>query len=277
MSCPKVVQRAPAMGSDGFFLWAAFESSPSLATLRERAAARKESLARQRQFDELKLRVLNALVACCLQCAATVTSPCEFCVDRCLGSSRAPPSDDTAAMEQKLTVREDMPPPPPSQLDISPQAITRLVAELRREAAAWRPPAASASLQRLEEEDPDYAKPLKGSQTEARARAAHDHIEKEVLQLLEVIEAHGARGVASDHEVLIRFGELFDVYSDISNKVVGVLVRARKYGLVYFRGEMLLQRRDDDQPVVLLKTAEEARATIFQDGRGEFASGSLAA
>ena len=35
------------------------------------------------------------------------------------------------------------------------------------------------------------------------------------------------------------------MYTVISNKVVGLLLRARKHGLVDFPGEMLYQRRDD--------------------------------
>jgi hypothetical protein len=39
-----------------------------------------------------------------------------------------------------------------------------------------------------------------------------------------------------------------------------MLLLARKHGMVYFRGEMLLQTRDDTQPIVLLKSSHEARA-----------------
>lgn len=40
----------------------------------------------------------------------------------------------------------------------------------------------------------------------------------------------------------------------ISNKVVGILIRARKHGFVDFEGEMLYQRRDDDKVIRLLKS-----------------------
>ena len=38
----------------------------------------------------------------------------------------------------------------------------------------------------------------------------------------------------------------------ISNKVVGVLLRARKYGFVTFEGETLFQGRDDNVVITLL-------------------------
>ena len=40
--------------------------------------------------------------------------------------------------------------------------------------------------------------------------------------------------------------ELFELYKVISSKVVGLLLRARKHGLVQFEGEMLYQGRDDN-------------------------------
>lgn len=67
-----------------------------------------------------------------------------------------------------------------------------------------------------------------------------------------MIEEHG-KPIASD-VVEIKFGELFRLYQVISNKVVGVLIRARKYGFVEFEGEMLYQRRDDNVIIKLVKS-----------------------
>ena len=57
----------------------------------------------------------------------------------------------------------------------------------------------------------------------------------------------------------IQFGRLFEIYVRISNKLVGVLLRARKHGLVHFEGETLFQRRDDHVPVSLLRPSKEIR------------------
>uniref|UniRef100_A0A8D0C7C0 Costars domain-containing protein n=1 Tax=Salvator merianae TaxID=96440 RepID=A0A8D0C7C0_SALMN len=56
-----------------------------------------------------------------------------------------------------------------------------------------------------------------------------------------------------DGHVRITFKQLFDRYVTISNKVVGVLLRARKHGLVDFEGEMLWQGKDDDVIITLLE------------------------
>uniref|UniRef100_A0A673HS45 Costars domain-containing protein n=1 Tax=Sinocyclocheilus rhinocerous TaxID=307959 RepID=A0A673HS45_9TELE len=50
----------------------------------------------------------------------------------------------------------------------------------------------------------------------------------------------------------VTFGELFDRYVRISDKVVGILMRARKHGKVAFEGEMLWQGRDDGVIITLL-------------------------
>lgn len=49
----------------------------------------------------------------------------------------------------------------------------------------------------------------------------------------------------------MKFRPLFNIYTRVSNKLVGVLLRARKYGLVEFDGEMLFQGRDDSVQIRL--------------------------
>lgn len=70
--------------------------------------------------------------------------------------------------------------------------------------------------------------------------------------LLKVIKENGTK-VDQEGHIGISFKRLFDIYINISNKVVGILLRARKYGLVDFRGEMLFQGRDDDVLIKLIK------------------------
>ena len=113
-----------------------------------------------------------------------------------------------------------------------------------------------------------YGRPLEGSMTERRGRDAHTHISREVEELCAAIRAIGRReggdglrdgdvgerGCAEEHgteTVRVEFGELFDHYVTISNKLVGVLLRARKQGLVHFDGEMLWQGQDDHVVITL--------------------------
>ncbi|XP_040900636.1 actin-binding Rho-activating protein-like [Toxotes jaculatrix] len=104
----------------------------------------------------------------------------------------------------------------------------------------------------------DYGRPLQGSMTEQRGKDAHTHISKEVQELCEVIrnigEPRDGDGGGSDGKVItVEFGKLFEHYVTISNKLVGVLLRARKQRLVNFEGEMLWQGKDDHVVITLLQ------------------------
>ena len=61
---------------------------------------------------------------------------------------------------------------------------------------------------------------------------------------------------------VIDFKRIFDIYVVISNKLVGVLLRARKYGIVDFPGETLFQRRDDDVIIKLLYTPNQVKERL---------------
>lgn len=96
----------------------------------------------------------------------------------------------------------------------------------------------------------DYGRPLEGSRTERRGKEAHSHIAREVMVLCQIIRELGHRREDGRREV--EFGRLFEHYVSISNKLVGVLLRARKQGLVQFKGEMLWQGKDDRVLISLL-------------------------
>lgn len=103
--------------------------------------------------------------------------------------------------------------------------------------------------------DKEYGRPVAGSKTETRGRFAGAHISQEVKQLCQIIFQMGEE--QPDGTFSVTFRRLFDRYTRISNKVVGMLLRARKQNLVHFEGEMLFQRRDDDVIITLLHMPEE--------------------
>ncbi|EDX01409.1 proteoglycan 4 isoform X1 [Drosophila yakuba] len=107
-----------------------------------------------------------------------------------------------------------------------------------------------------------YGKPLAGSLTEMRGQKANIHVMKEMLELCQIINSEGYDVKDEPTMRVIPFGELFNIYNYISDKVVGILLRARKHKLVDFEGEMLYQRRDDDVPVFLLKPIKEIRSEM---------------
>ena len=103
--------------------------------------------------------------------------------------------------------------------------------------------------------DKEYGRPVAGSKTETRGRFAGAHISQEVKQLCQIILQMGEE--QPDGTFSVTFRRLFDRYTRISNKVVGMLLRARKQNLVHLEGEMLFQRRDDDVIITLLHMPEE--------------------
>ncbi|KGL80469.1 Actin-binding Rho-activating protein, partial [Tinamus guttatus] len=104
---------------------------------------------------------------------------------------------------------------------------------------------------RLHKGDEGYGRPKEGTKTAERARRAEAHIHREMRDLCFIIASIGRP--RRDGKVQVTFGELFDRYVRISDKVVGILMRARKHGLVDFPGEMLWQGRDDHVVITLLK------------------------
>ncbi|XP_077432733.1 actin-binding Rho-activating protein [Vanacampus margaritifer] len=99
-----------------------------------------------------------------------------------------------------------------------------------------------------------YGRPLQGSMTAQRGEDAHTHISREVQELCEVIKDIGVRSHNDGNvgDISVEFSKLFEHYVTISNKLVGILLRARKQKLVDFEGEMLWQGKDDQVVITLL-------------------------
>ncbi|XP_042695823.1 actin-binding Rho-activating protein [Centrocercus urophasianus] len=104
---------------------------------------------------------------------------------------------------------------------------------------------------RLHKGDKGYGRPKEGTKTAERAKRAEAHIHREIKDLCFIIKTMAEP--RSDGKIQVTFGELFERYVRISDKVVGILMRARKHGLVDFEGEMLWQGRDDNVIITLLK------------------------
>ncbi|XP_030597715.1 actin binding Rho activating protein b [Archocentrus centrarchus] len=103
---------------------------------------------------------------------------------------------------------------------------------------------------RLQKGQEGYGHPKEGSKTAERARRAEKHIHREIDDMCYVIRTMADPG--PDGKTRVTFGELFDRYVRISDKVVGILMRARKHGKVAFEGEMLWQGQDDGVIITLL-------------------------
>ncbi|XP_026144344.1 actin binding Rho activating protein b [Carassius auratus] len=103
---------------------------------------------------------------------------------------------------------------------------------------------------RLRPGEEGYGRPKEGSKTAERARRAEAHIHREIDDMCFIIRTMADPD--PDGYTRVTFGDLFDRYVRISDKVVGILMRARKHGKVAFDGEMLWQGRDDGVIITLL-------------------------
>lgn len=118
--------------------------------------------------------------------------------------------------------------------------------------------------QALAKDDPRYGRPVEGSKTEFRGKMAGELISGEVIELCGVIANLGDKQPNGFYT--IAFGKLFEAYTLISNKLVGMLMRARKQKLLDFEGEMLYQRRDDDVIITLYVLPKKPTQGETSDG-----------
>ncbi|KAF5288721.1 hypothetical protein FQA39_LY15293 [Lamprigera yunnana] len=119
-----------------------------------------------------------------------------------------------------------------------------------------------SSLEKRRFSKEEYGRPQKGSKSEMRGFKATLEILKETLQLCEILNKHAVSLIEDEVKKVICFGELFAIYTTISSKLVGILLRARKQNLIEFEGEVLFQRKDDEVPITLIKTIEEIREIL---------------
>jgi len=109
-----------------------------------------------------------------------------------------------------------------------------------------------AALKRLEaKHGPGYGKPPPGSKSEARGIKYQDNCMREIIELCAIISERGCH--MKDGQVVMRFKDLFMIYRVISDKCVGILLRARRYKLLTFEGETLFQGQNDETLITLLR------------------------
>jgi len=93
------------------------------------------------------------------------------------------------------------------------------------------------------------------SLSQQRSEKAQHWVEEEVVHLLRTLNREGR---SKGSETIIPFGELFEIYENESNSLVGMLQRARRRGFVAYEGTgLLLQGKDNDKMVRLLPKGVE--------------------
>nr|XP_012149644.1 PREDICTED: actin-binding Rho-activating protein-like isoform X2 [Megachile rotundata] len=143
-------------------------------------------------------------------------------------------------------------------------AMFNQYANQHKEKQSKNPFTSGVNLEKRTFSKDEYGKPVAGSLTAIRGRKATAHILREVLELCEIIHQEGTPCRDQPEIIAITFGDLFNIYTHISDKCVGLLLRARKQKFVDFEGEVLFQRRDDDVPIYLVKPIKEIREQYHQ-------------
>jgi len=87
--------------------------------------------------------------------------------------------------------------------------------------------------------------------SEQRSQEANEKLNFEIWEICDTIKTIGLPD--DDGGFMVEFGELFETYSTVSSQTVGLLIRARRRGFVYFEGETLLKGKDDFEIVTLLE------------------------
>uniref|UniRef100_A0A7S3AXQ9 Costars domain-containing protein n=1 Tax=Haptolina ericina TaxID=156174 RepID=A0A7S3AXQ9_9EUKA len=157
-------------------------------------------------------------------------------------------------------------PPPKPKRTFTPDQLRETVADLRRKQQEYfeHEHATTSPNSRGVLADETYGTPSEGTVTFERAQAAHAHVAEEMCLASALIEEHGIP--TEDGGTLILFGDIFEVYVAISDKVVGMLLRLRKHGMIYFEGESLFQTQDDDVPILQLFSAAGVRERLAKEG-----------
>ena len=69
-----------------------------------------------------------------------------------------------------------------------------------------------------------------------------------------LVEVVNTNGIIGDNNLkCITFGELFILYQDISDTLVGILMRAKKYKKLFYDGQMLFQGMHNHVIIQLLQ------------------------
>jgi len=132
-------------------------------------------------------------------------------------------------------------------------ALTKSNAEEKEDSLTKVVRKQEAALRKLEaKHGSGYGKPPPGSKSEARAKKYHENCARELVELCAMVSEKGFTDMEGRRAIL--FGELFNAYRYISDKCSGLLLRARRYKLLDFEGEMLFQGRDDRKTITLIKT-----------------------
>lgn len=100
-------------------------------------------------------------------------------------------------------------------------------------------------------DDDEFDERLRNVGEQERKKAASAWIDFETNRLLEIIKEIGYEDKYG--RPTTTFGELLEVYEDISDTLVGILIRAKRSGKIYYEGNMLFELEHDDTEITALE------------------------
>lgn len=118
-----------------------------------------------------------------------------------------------------------------------------------KENNSFEPPQKASRLKRG---DIGYGTAKDGSKSAARVSEANSWVNCEIDKLMEIIQRNATKIDSKSGFRYITFGALFNMYVDLSNSLVGTLLRARKRKLIAYEGEILYQGKDDSVRITIL-------------------------
>jgi hypothetical protein len=100
-----------------------------------------------------------------------------------------------------------------------------------------------------------YGRAKEGTEADRRAKAAQAWVDQQIDQMIVHIRAGPARD--KQGRATVTFGEIFEAYADVSDTLVGILLRARKRKRLDFVGDMLFQGMSDKVVITVLDAPPE--------------------
>ena len=155
-----------------------------------------------------------------------------------------------AKANEALAEANEAPPPLPPLQPLPPPIAPKAAAEPVRRVSNWPTPGV-----RSEPAPPPTARfnkvPVVGSSlSAARAAEGAKWVDKEVKKLVNEIEKIGYKD--EEGRWAVKFITLFEHYENVSDSLVGIMIRAKKRGLIEYVGEMLLQGKDNDVVITVI-------------------------
>uniref|UniRef100_A0A7S3NLY4 Costars domain-containing protein n=1 Tax=Aureoumbra lagunensis TaxID=44058 RepID=A0A7S3NLY4_9STRA len=190
---------------------------------------------------------------------ASVTSTTSISIIKPAEKSSSPIESKEKAPPAPVVTKQNPAPPPPSTkaADLVPTS-NNAIDSVSTAAKLWDTRAQQIETEQktntfskfydpnatkqLPPKDGEYGTPPPGSATAARWEKGKKWVDEQIDNLIQAIHDIGE---TDDNCTIVTFGALFYYYADVSDSLVGILMRAKKRQRLFYEGDMLFQNKDD--------------------------------